>query len=887
MGLFSSSTKIYVSSTAYNMAGEESTRSNYLKTTVARSVLTSVPSISESLVRAQLNGPSMSQRAFFRWSNNNYPEGQLTGSTTNRQLLTEEHRTTIKSFIPAPAEGDIDVTLAFIDNAEISFFAERYFLANKYSLYNTNWYSDYDDASGKMKIIYEDLSEELVATPDFNNQVDFLYAYYSTISEDVYSTPVTEAKVLNLTSEPDITGADPAWVQDSYVPETIVETLTTTVTTVDHTTDPDTQSSSSSSSDVSVDDAVGIHSRLVDMGYTDGSQSTTLHEDQQLTIWKKHRIIVVETVDSSDPNQTVTTREEQIEEYWETQLWTQEIRREVGRKDDMLIYEMGSGNADLDSIQEASVAVPEFYPFIPLRYDNLYVSESPYDVDYDSYAEAYEKATGVDIENILLSIDDNPSIADIDHAFMTFGVELNTEEREGRRYIYEFMKGLISYQNDVNTGDEAWEANNDYFTYYNDYLEWSTDQADVGSPRYGEPEPTAVTFPVPRISVLSLKNTHDTTPIKYDVAIEWVYITESFRGGKGKVEAVANDFWWEAQDTTYNTPGSLAAYAASQLKIEALGLTHSRLYWQVSDDVYSYIDLFGMTHVNRIYQGKSVQLNTKESLEDPDPSGFVVPMHYPTIQNIPLSWANELASSNNIIIFNSYQTVTTRWYQKGIFRIIIAVIIAVVITLVFGPAVGLLGNNAMVGASLGFTAGTTAAIVAGAAANAIAAIVLAQAISTVTVDVFGEKWGKIIAAIVTVMINGLASSYHQTGSFAIDWGTFMRVDNLIGMTESVTKGYASQEISGIKSDMAEATEEYEDDVQSIIKKMEELGYSSVDLDPLMYIQQDNSDSRNVTSEPSANFIRRTLLTGSDIAEMTHAMIDDFVEISLTLPEANG
>jgi hypothetical protein len=887
MGLFSSSTKIYVSSTAYNMAGEESTRSNYLKTTVARSVLTSVPSISESLVRAQLNGPSMSQRAFFRWSNNNYPEGQLTGSTTNRQLLTEEHRTTIKSFIPAPAEGDIDVTLAFIDNAEISFFAERYFLANKYSLYNTNWYSDYDDASGKMKIIYEDLSEELVATPDFNNQVDFLYAYYSTISEDVYSTPVTEAKVLNLTSEPDITGADPAWVQDSYVPETIVETLTTTVTTVDHTTDPDTQSSSSSSSDVSVDDAVGIHSRLVDMGYTDGSQSTTLHEDQQLTIWKKHRIIVVETVDSSDPNQTVTTREEQIEEYWETQLWTQEIRREVGRKDDMLIYEMGSGNADLDSIQEASVAVPEFYPFIPLRYDNLYVSESPYDVDYDSYAEAYEKATGVDIENILLSIDDNPSIADIDHAFMTFGVELNTEEREGRRYIYEFMKGLISYQNDVNTGDEAWEANNDYFTYYNDYLEWSTDQADVGSPRYGEPEPTAVTFPVPRISVLSLKNTHDTTPIKYDVAIEWVYITESFRGGKGKVEAVANDFWWEAQDTTYNTPGSLAAYAASQLKIEALGLTHSRLYWQVSDDVYSYIDLFGMTHVNRIYQGKSVQLNTKESLEDPDPSGFVVPMHYPTIQNIPLSWANELASSNNIIIFNSYQTVTTRWYQKGIFRIIIAVIIAVVITLVFGPAVGLLGNNAMVGASLGFTAGTTAAIVAGAAANAIAAIVLAQAISTVTVDVFGEKWGKIIAAIVTVMIGGMTRSYHQTGSFAIDWGTFMRVDNLIGMTESVTKGYASQEISGIKSDMAEATEEYEDDVQSIIKKMEELGYSSVDLDPLMYIQQDNSDSRNVTSEPSANFIRRTLLTGSDIAEMTHAMIDDFVEISLTLPEANG
>jgi hypothetical protein len=55
----------------------------------------------------------------------------------------------------------------------------------------------------------------------------------------------------------------------------------------------------------------------------------------------------------------------------------------------------------------------------------------------------------------------------------------------------------------------------------------------------------------------------------------------------------------------------------------------------------------------------------------------------------------------------------------------------------------------------------------------------------------------------------------------------------------------------------------------------------------MFVQQGNSDNRSVTSEPSEIFLRRTLLTGSDIAEMTHAMIDDFVEISLKLPEANG
>jgi hypothetical protein len=886
MGLFSSSTKIYVSSTAYNMAGEESSRIEYLKSTVARSVLTNVPSISDSIIGAQMNGPIMSQKTFFRWSNHNYPQGQVTGSATNRQLITDDHDETLKNFVVSPGEDEVEISLAFIDNAEISFFAERHFLENNYTAYLSDWHSDYHQATNRMKIIYEDGSEEFIDVPDFKAQSDYLYVYYDTVSEIDWLNVVTEDMVYNQTSEPNVTG----WDENHYATSSSLSTLTTTVTTVDHTTDPDTESNSSSTRNETAHSSYGIYARIVDMGYTDETQREELKERQQITFRKKFRIVIVETVDNSDPDQTVTTREEQIENYWESQLLKQEGKQYAGRKDDMLIYEMGSGNASLDALQQSSAVVPEFYPFIPLRYDNLYINEPPYEVDFPKHDDAYKRATGGDIRDLLASIDDNPSVGDIDHAYVTFGVELNTEEKEGRRYIYEFMKGLIQYQDNSSAEDVGWAENNEYFIYYNDYLEWSTDQADAGSPRYGEPEPTAVVFPVPRISKLALKSTYEDTLIKYDVSIEWVFITENFGVGKGKVGAAVNEFWWESQDTTYNTPGSLAAFSAAQLKIEALGLTHSRLYWQVSDDVFSYLDLFGMTHINRIYKGKSVQISTKEALEDTDVSGFVVPMHYPTIKKIPLPWANELASSSQIIIFNSYLTVTTKWYQKSIFKIIFAIILAVVIALVFPPAAGLLGTNAYVGAQMGFTAGSTAAIVAGATANAIAAIVLTQVISTVSVELFGEKWGRIIAAIVTVMVGNMASSYHQTGSFAMDWGKFMRVDNLIAMTDSVAtgvQGYAANEVSDIQEDMAEAKEEYEDDVQSIIERMENLGYSGVELDPLIYIQQDNLDDRNVTSEPSEIFLRRTLLTGSDIAEMTHALIDEFVEISLKLPEANG
>jgi hypothetical protein len=843
MGWFSSSTKIYVASTAYNLAGDEDSRINYLKTTVSRSVLTNVPSIAESLVNAQLQGPIMAQRSFFRWSGNHYPEGQISGSTTNRQLLTDTHRETIKSFIPEPDEGVIEVNMAFIDNAEISIFAERYFLANNYDQYRTNWYSDYDEASSKMKIIYEDLSEELIDVPDFESRSDYMYVYYSTVREKVYATPVTNDRVLNLTDEPDLTGADPAWTQDSYIPESIVESLTTTVTTVDHTTDPDTESSSTSSANMPIDDAVGIHTRLVDMGYTDESQEVTLHEDQELTIWKKHRIITVETVDDSDPNQTVTTQEEQIEEYWETQLWSQEIRQDVARKDDMFIYEMGSGNADLDSLQETPAAVPEFYPFIPLRYNNKSITHPDYANDYENHAKAYKKSTGGELIEVIGSIEDNPSIGDIDHAFLTFGIELNTDEKEGRRYIYEFMKTLRQYQNDGNTGSR-------------------------------------------QITKLDLNSTHNDATIKYNTSIEWESITESFGVGQGRDGAAANDIWWVDINEISGTPDSVQEFLQGPINMGYSGGSYSRLYWQVSDGVYSYLDIIGMTHINRIYKGRSVQTTTKAALEDTDVSSFVVPMHYSTIQKLPLSWANELANSNKIIILNSYQSVTTKWYQKGIFMIIIMIVIIVIIAIVFPPAApGLLGTNAAVGTTIGLTG--MAAIAAGAAINAAAAIILAQVLSSIAVELFGEKDGRIIAAVLTFMITSGAGNYHQTGSTSVDWGQFMRVDNLIAMTESVVQGYTSKAISDIEQDMKEAKEEYEDDVESILKRMDDLGYSDVDLDPLMYLQQDNLDDRNVTSEPSEIFLRRTLLTGSDIAEMTHAMIDDWVEISLTLPEANG
>src|ERR1700743_3516987 len=75
MGLFGS-TKIYVSSTVYNLAGDVDKRPNFLKTLVSQNIIvgTRGTSMTDSMVSGYLNGPGIRIRNYGRWSLTNYPE---------------------------------------------------------------------------------------------------------------------------------------------------------------------------------------------------------------------------------------------------------------------------------------------------------------------------------------------------------------------------------------------------------------------------------------------------------------------------------------------------------------------------------------------------------------------------------------------------------------------------------------------------------------------------------------------------------------------------------------------------------------------------------------------------------------------------------------------
>lgn len=854
MGLFSSKKKTYVSSTAYNMAGEFALRPNYLNTTMFRGITTNASSLGEHIVDGQFTGPNIDQRLFFRWARSHYPEGAVSGQISNYQNLNAAQVVTASSAITVPVGEELQVVLAFLDEGEMSYWAERHILEFEPDLYQTSWLSDYNDATGELNILYEDMSEEVVAVPDFNTDSTYLYVYYNTVTGSETTPYVVDSTTSDEATRPD----DTDFVQDSIVNTVVTETL--------QDGDPVT------TRDEDVTDYVEVLLKDVNMGTVDTAQVVEHH---RLTIWKRHRVI-----------ETATDYEE-IEVYYDSQLETSETTSGDTGNRQLFIYEIGSGNVALDNLKGADVTLQEFFPIIPLRHYDKPIDHADYSDDFAQFKKAYQKSIGGKIEGILESIEDTESISDVDHCFLTFGPEINTEHREGKRYTYEFFKALMSEQTATITDVNNWASSQSYADYQTELEEWQQAQSNFSDPDYGATRPIHVSYAIPIFSTLTIKSTNEGLNIPYDTKLEWMAIDESTGSGLGKVGAKKNDFWWEVMpdvlDPNYVAPsGTYDNAAVYFLGAAQVTVNHVRLYWQKTDSTYSYLDVYGMRHINKVYDGKTVEITAKEGIEDTDESGFVVPMHYETMKKLPLSWLNELSVQNRILVFNSYQVVKQRWWQRGIFKIIFAIVIAVVAALIFPGVVGLLGSHLAVGASLGFTG--TAALVAGAVANAIAAIVLSQVISGVSVAVFGEKWGGLIAAIAAFVIGSMANSFHAGNGFTMNWGTLARADVLLGFTDALTKGvqgYVSGEITDLTAEMESIAEEHDAQMQEISELFMELGYSGVEVDPLMWTQQENSGK---SFESSDTFIQRTLLTGSDIAELTLTMVADFSELSLTLPE---
>lgn len=802
------------------MAGDELKRPNYLKTLVQSNIIGNKNySVADTINSGYLNGPGIKFRNFFRWAEDNYDYiGMPTAKIGSAASLDRE---IIKDEVPHAPGETVMLQSVELGLADHEYWAEQYMLLNHPDLLESEWTNDFNEISGEVLITFEDTTTVSFTPTDYIKSSEYLYVSYM-VSGDIADGPTVEG--------------DWVEVDDDDFPDTTGWTLISDTTELGVTTK--------------------VYTKEFYVGSEDMGDDVVAYELRTMT-QKSGGLVDEYRIDTKLVNQTG----------WGPLT--------------IYIYRFGSGNPTLDNLFEDANMGGEFFPYIPVRLDNKFLSET---YEPDAYAiskKAYKKATTGSFDELVESIKDNDALDDIDYAYVMFGVSINTLENSSRKYLYNFFKKLAVDQTSDESDYDLWKLQQNTYGSLNDnWIEWKLAQDNPADPLFGTAEPVMGQFPAAPVNNIRI-NSNGSINTNLDIQITWSSITETIGTGLLKPDAKNNEVWFEV-DTS---DSFVQKYYNNMFSNEKDTLIYDRvkLHWQIDENSWKSLTIIGMVHRNYIYGGKYVEIGIKEAIEDSEESGFIVPIHYPTYREMSLVDTTQMSTACCYIVFNCYVVKKIKWYQSGIFRIILIIIIVVVVTIVFAPAAPAAGGTAAtIGATTAAAIGLSGviAIIVSTAVNMVVGMILTRILSEGFSLIVGEKIGQILGAIAAVVAMDVGNALINGSSTSTIFANLASAQNLIQLSSSVgngISGYVAKSAQDWNVKSQELIDEYEKESKRIAQLYaENFGYGMGSFDPMLLV-----DSAITYIETEAEFLTRTLMTGSDIAEMSIDMLSEFAALTLS------
>lgn len=882
MGMFSRKKTLYVSSTAYNLAGDEENRFDFLKTNMFGAIISNQP-IAETITKAYLTGPGIKLRSFARWAQNSdllLHTGTVSGrlfeaNSIDKDVLADE--------IAHSGSETVVVYNSEISPADYSYWADQYVADNHPERLDTDYLTDQVTGTGEITIQYEDLSIESFMPVNFDKSAAYLYAVYSLATGSVPGSVIsgTEVAIPDLDPYPSTTGFTNTLSTTDTIPVSLDE-----VTEVDITYSDATPPEYSSTTVTTSDSYVEFHEvwektepappvPAVDEVAT---LTTYLYLDRIGTIEQEVTIdTVVEDIGGGVFKTTVTTVTTDV-------IVIKKSHRTDTKKDieksyssrKVFIYKYQDGNPTLDAMFAPSVGQGIFFPPIPFILDGADV-KSAYPVAYEIFKKGYKKATGGKYDKTRQNIYNNPSIGDIDYAYVVFGVSLNVKENSCKKYVYKFFQRMMDQSSDGTSAyldfKIKWALAKDS---WQEWIQWREDFAAGLVPATSEP----VRLPYPTMPQQGIGISSDGNPnFNYNISIYWNSIIEDFGPGlcfpdikPGELRFVigtTDEFeeltWGDRPDGTLGALLGQAKYS-----------NFVTLYWQTSDNTWTSLIIAGLTHGNYVYGGKWVATTALEALSDYEESGFIVPLHEDIYKSLSIKDYTQMSTACCFLLFNCYKEVKQKWYQTTLFKVIL--IVASIVISIFNPPAGV----AVAAAALGVTVATYIVInaIITAIVNMLIAMIISRILTAAATAVFGEKVGRIVGSVATVVVMIYGGSIASSGSsFTTSAAAMASAPNLLMLTQVTANAY-SQYISACTAQTLGDMQSFTKDTESKLKDLQNKYVDQFGLGILGFNPMELIDSADVFFESSEDFLSRTLMTGSDIVDMSLDMIYNYVDISI-------
>lgn len=887
MGSFKSKKKIYVSSTVYNLAGDETKRVEFLKTTVLGDIISKqATNLSQTITNSYLRGPGIKLRSFGSWARNQGYNSALGLSTGQLKLNNRLNRDLVSTQMPKTAAEKIVLQTAEVGSGDFIYWALQWMSDNYPAELNSDWTADYLDATDRIEITRTNGSKHQFAPANFSQSAEYLYASYNSVTEQAIG-PLILGKpsiIPNSQALPSTVG----WTVVRNNTKQQIYNLVTTVTTSNVYSDgrPVETTTNNTTATQSKDLVDSVWQRTVFEGQSPSVDE--VHARRELmTLSRKVNVTYTTSMTMTETTiaggvkrtTTVTRRVPSFNEVQTYQLDKQDLITRGWKKTRLLIYRKGSGNPVLETVFTADRNQGTFLPFVPVRISGRFISDSYFGGIYPMANKAIKKTSNSSLPDLISKIADNQSINDIDHAFVVFGVSLNVREMACRKYLYKFFQEILLGNTDPARFDD-WDATWNVIKLSNEnWQRWKAAQSVPTNPLYGTPEPARQTYrQAPAYSFRVASGTYS-----YDMSITWSSMVEITGSGVLDPAHKSGDIWLTGNTITQDQ--SLWINQSNTMRVDLYDSNRVTINWQDSPTTWRQLLITGLRHNNAVYKGKSVQITGVEALSDTEESGFIVPIHEEIFKRMSLVDATQMSTACCFIVLNSYEVVKQKWYQTGWFKIVLVVIV-IVVTVLFPPSggaaggAGILGTNVAVGSAIGFTG--MAAIIAGAIANAIAAMIVTQIISSVSTALLGDKLGTLVGAIASVITLQMGTSMAQGQNWTAGFSELTKADNLIKLTSAAGQGYQAYSAEATKSILERSQAymtEYQEQSQAISEKYSDiLGSSGVVLDPLALSGISNGVSVNMESMDT--FLSRTQMTGSDISEMSMSMISEFVNMTI-------
>lgn len=510
---------------------------------------------------------------------------------------------------------------------------------------------------------------------------------------------------------------------------------------------------------------------------------------------------------------------------------------------------------DSDKYPELSPAVAgsevHSYPVIPLRYENQSISptNSP---DVYSTGKQLLKRMGVEMDVLIDTLEGNPDIADIDHAYVMFGVDLQTDNQVSLSYLVDFFTYLAD-ADDTTVWDRlsgvTGKSNTYSFGSHTNTSGTSNTSTDRSNPTSGAIINTQTVNPIEtlRLTEHGLKISLD-----YD-RIESYFVT----GSVGDVGTVTKEI----------KKGDKIWVGTGDNRQAEVGPDKLTLRKQVATNQYQEVVVVGLVHQNHVYRSHSITTTPTDVLESADEHNLVIPLHMGVVRGMPLKYKNELYQESFLLIINAYEITKVKWYQTGIFKVVMLAV-AVVISVASGQA---------------WVTGLVTAMEAGIAALAIyilETVLISIAVHYASVAIakeIGPEWAMVLAVVT------MAISRKFSGTFTMFGDQIPTAEAFLFAGQSLMGG-ANEALNQLIEDVDEESNEFSVDSEAQMTVLEEKQklLDTEFLLPFSYLEPPfNHPKPDVDTAPGQFYDK--IHTGN-IGTLALDVIENYSSIALLLPE---